>query len=394
MMCSSSGFSSEVLTHTLSSEYQGTDQQVKVILPDAYDAANQYRVLYVLSVEAGFNTAFGDALAIVEATNIHNTQNAILVQIGYEKAPWFGDHATDLSTRQESYFLHTVIPFIESTYSTFGTKEGRLLVGFSKSGWGAISLIFRNPEVFGYAAAWDSPMMLNTFAFNMEEIFGTQERLDAYRPDLLAVSHKAPFVARNRLVFSGESYFGNFDDTNPSGLSHTRDFHELLESQGIQHEFYNGLQSSHSWNSKWLAPVLDALFWLTHDADGDQLPDTWESQHGSSEILLDPKVDMDNDGQTNLEEYLQNTDPNTTSSYWPPSTLTPPDPESGSTGWILSWESRLNRIYKVFTTGSLTTGWQESPVHQIAGTGGLLTYNLPSDQDGPLFTRVSVEVDN
>ena len=32
--------------------------------------------------------------------------------------------------------MKTVVPLIEEHYSTLGTAEGRLLFGFSKSGWG------------------------------------------------------------------------------------------------------------------------------------------------------------------------------------------------------------------------------------------------------------------
>ena len=35
------------------------------------------------------------------------------------------------------------------------------MLGFSKSGWGACTLLLRNKELFGYAAAWDVPFMLN-----------------------------------------------------------------------------------------------------------------------------------------------------------------------------------------------------------------------------------------
>ena len=48
--------------------------------------------------------------------------------------------------------MKTVVPLIEEHYSALGTAEGRLLFGFSKSGWGALTLILRNPDFFGYAA--------------------------------------------------------------------------------------------------------------------------------------------------------------------------------------------------------------------------------------------------
>ncbi len=40
------------------------------------------------------------------------------------------------------------------------------------------------------------------------------------------------------------------------------------------------------------------------DTDGDGMPDTWESAHGTNPALADNNGDLDADGYTNLEEYL------------------------------------------------------------------------------------------
>ena len=48
---------------------------------------------------------------------------------------------------------------IEQHYPARADRDGRLLVGFSKSGWGAYSLLLRHPDRFGKAAAWDAPLM-------------------------------------------------------------------------------------------------------------------------------------------------------------------------------------------------------------------------------------------
>jgi hypothetical protein len=47
------------------------------------------------------------------------------------------------------------------------------------------------------------------------------------------------------------------------------------------------------------------------DSDGDGMPDSWERRHGlNPHDASDGAADKDNDGYTNLEEYLNNTDPN------------------------------------------------------------------------------------
>ena len=96
--------------------------------------------------------------------------------------PWYADHPSDPEVRQESYFLKVVVPFVEQRVPGPADRDGRLLVGFSKSGWGAYSLLLRHPDHFGKAAAWDAPLMEQRPArFGMGPIFGTQENFEQYR---------------------------------------------------------------------------------------------------------------------------------------------------------------------------------------------------------------------
>jgi pectate lyase len=46
------------------------------------------------------------------------------------------------------------------------------------------------------------------------------------------------------------------------------------------------------------------------DTDGDGMPDAWENGHGlDPDDVADGSNDQDNDGYTNVEEYLNGTDP-------------------------------------------------------------------------------------
>src|SRR5437773_1672793 len=80
--------------------------------------------------------------------------------------------------RQETYFVKVVVPFVEKQYPAQAEPGGRLLVGFSKSGWGAYSLLLRHPDVFGKAAAWDAPLTMTRPQYGMADIVGTPEQFE------------------------------------------------------------------------------------------------------------------------------------------------------------------------------------------------------------------------
>jgi len=182
--------------------------------------------------------------------------------MGFEKEPWYGDHISNPKTRQASYLKEFIIPFIEKHYSTEDAPEGRLLLGFSKSGWGAFSLILTYPEFFGYAASWDAPMFFDRFHYSMEHVYGTLEQLNAFRPDLLVSKQKKHFLKKARLVLMGEMDWGKSIPA-PNGGSHTVEMHKLLEKEGVKYIFNNTLKVPHRWNKQWMAPTLEALIGLT-----------------------------------------------------------------------------------------------------------------------------------
>lgn len=252
----------DIIRFSFETEYQNGRQEIRVLLPDGYTQDGRYRVLYVLPVEPEFEERFGYGLGTFREMNAHNLHDLILVQMGFEKEPWFGDHAADPKVRQASYIREFVVPFVERTYSTLETPEGRLLLGFSKSGWGAFSLILTAPEFFGYAAFWDAPLLFQRFHYGMEEVYGTQAQLDRYRPDLLIPEQRKHFRRKPRLGLAGENAWGRAKPA-PGGGSHTVEAHQFLLSHDIPHTYDDTLAAPHTWNPKWMEPTLRALIALT-----------------------------------------------------------------------------------------------------------------------------------
>lgn len=244
--------------YVLESPYQNEPSEIRVLVPDSYDPKKKYPVVYILPVGAAKEAGQGSALIIFTMADLQNRYDVILAEPTYEITPWFGDHPTDAKIRQESYLRDFVVPFVEKNYSTLRTPEGRMLFGFSKSGWGAFALIFRNPDFFGYAASWDAPYFFADFRYGMEAVFGNTEYLKKYRPDLLVVQQKARFQSKTRLIMGGEDKWGKAIPT-PSGGSHTGEMHELMDREGVRHTYRPDLKTLHTWSAEWVVPLFEEL---------------------------------------------------------------------------------------------------------------------------------------
>ena len=239
-----------VSVHVVRSEYQAGETRISVLSPNGGDGPRPYRTLYVLPVEAGDGRQWGNPLEEVEKHGLHNKHGLVCVFPTFSHLPWYADHPHDPTIRQESYFIEVVIPLIENNYPVMAQPEGRLLVGFSKSGWGAYSLLLRHPDLFGRAAAWDAPLTEERpLRYGMGPIFGTGENFERYRILTLLEEQALNFQGAPRLVLTG---YDNF-------RSHHLAAHRRMDELGISHVWRDGPKRKHHWNSGWLAEAVDLL---------------------------------------------------------------------------------------------------------------------------------------
>ncbi len=243
--------------------------RVEVLLPDHWDPQRVHRVLYVLPVQPGIGGQWGDGLQLLRQLGSHNRHDLICVSPAFDSWPYYGSHATDPEIRHEDYILKVLVPLIESRYSVCGTARGRLLLGFSKSGWGSILLILRNPDFFGYACSWDAPLMMSEKNFGLYETashFGTKDQMSLYVPRTWARRNAEFFRHETRLGVLGHNFFGTrwFHD-----FPHTSGFHRVLRKLEIRHHYDNRIKVPHTWNHGWMEPAMRVLMNL---ADADSLP--------------------------------------------------------------------------------------------------------------------------
>lgn len=237
------------VVHTVQSEFQSGPTKIYVRAPDRVPPGARLSVLYLLPVEAKDEQRWGDPLAETAKLDLANKLNVIIVYPTFSHLPWYCDHPTDPGIRQESYFLKVVVPFIERAYPARAGRDARLLLGFSKSGWGAWSLLLRSPDTFGKAVAWDSPMMMEKGLYGMAAIAGTPENFERHRIPNLLREHGKSLGSEPRLLLMG---YDNF-------RTPTQQAHALLDELKIPHAYRDGPQRKHHWNTGW---VEEAAHWL------------------------------------------------------------------------------------------------------------------------------------
>jgi len=123
------------------------------------------------------------------------------------------------------------------------------------------------------------------------------------------------------------------------------------------------------------------------DDDNDGMPDTWELQYGTSSTGLSASADDDNDGFTTFQEYISDTDPTTSSSFFVISEVI------FTNGCSVYFESSDQRTYGLERMDNLFTGdWNcVEGMTNISGIGGemsLMDTNAPPHR----YYRVGVKL--
>jgi hypothetical protein len=237
---------------------------VRVLVPDHPVTGVEHSFLYALPVEGGLDqSTWGDGLEQLQQLGVDDRYNATIIEPIFPIAPWYADNATDPTINYET-FMSTLLPaWVDSNFATSGTEEN-LLIGFSKSGYGALDLLLKHPDVFDAAAAWDFPADMTDYTdYGADQNYGTEANFqDNYELSGNFIdTWKAPFTTENRIWISGYNVFrGDISD-----------FDALLTSHGVLHTLFPQAPSDHSWFGGWLSSAVAGLYGLV-DEDGGSDP--------------------------------------------------------------------------------------------------------------------------
>jgi len=247
----------DIISHRIVSPFQSDSTTIRVLLPERIVAGEAYPVLYILPVKEKDNRHNGDGLLEIKRYDYHNKFNLICVAPQFTTLPWYADHETNLQRQDESHFLKTVIPFIDKTYPTIKSKKGRLLIGFSKSGWGAFSLLLRHPDKFYKAVGWDIGIRMDTGPLTeevrskgIEGIFGSVANFEKYRISTLLKKQGKSLGESARL------FYYNTEGKRASGGA---EIHRLMVDLKIPHRYLFEPKRRHRWDSGWIPEAMRFL---------------------------------------------------------------------------------------------------------------------------------------
>lgn len=243
-----------VKSFLVTSEFQGPlPTIVRVLEPTSPVSDIPRRLLYVLPVDAGvtsLSSTSSDGLEELRLLDVPNRLNLTLIAPSFHIEPWYGDHDSDPNRRLESFIINDLVPFGDS-FASPGTIPERWALGFSKSGFGALTIILRHPNVFSAAAAWDAPTEFTDISrFEMAGNFGTNANFDRYEIPRLLATHSDPFQALNRLWISGDQ---------SAWHEHMFQLRDRLAQRNILHTWVTGVPRVHSWNSGWLEGAVEDM---------------------------------------------------------------------------------------------------------------------------------------
>jgi len=244
-----------VATYQVTSANNGpSPQPLRVLAPTNPAPGVPHNFLFVLPVEAGLGSVFGDGLETLRALDAQDQYNLTIIEPSFGIDPWYADNPTDPNVQYETFMTEELVPWAEQNLAVTGNEQN-WLIGFSKSGIGGQDLILKHPGIFALAASWDFPADMSAydeFGADSAAAYGTDANFQAnYRLTASFVdAHKGPFLSSNRIWIGGYSLYG----------TDISDYDSLLTSEGIPHTTRTPQQAAHRWDSGWVPQALAALY--------------------------------------------------------------------------------------------------------------------------------------
>ncbi len=243
---------------TLQSAALGQDLKFAVQFPPSYDKdpKRKYPVLYFLHGMFGNEGEFerrGVAAAIDRLRESGKIGEMIIVAPNGKNSFYLNAKNGE---KYEDAIIKDLIPHIEKTYRTIGTRDARAIQGISMGGFGALVLAFKHPEMFSSVTAHCAAVIAelpnasgtdrrSQFITGLVgNIFGNPPDNDyfhANNPMDLAETNAATIKKSGLKIYFDVGDQDRYGFTQPN-----KDFDARLTKAGVDHEFHV-FPGNHGW---------------------------------------------------------------------------------------------------------------------------------------------------
>ena len=229
--------------HTFGSEARGGPVSFHIYVPPDYAAHpdRRFPVVYWLHGSGGGVSGIPQLAAeLDQAIRDRKAPPFLVVFVNGLSMGMYVDWSNGKAP-METIIVHELRPYIDSSWRTLATREGRLLDGFSMGGYGAARFGLRYPELFRTVSMMGAgplqeflttaPRASKAQAEELlREVYGgSQAGFQAVSPRRYARENAARLAGRSRLRL----VIGDRDET----FGNNQDFHAYLEGLGIPHDW-------------------------------------------------------------------------------------------------------------------------------------------------------------
>jgi S-formylglutathione hydrolase len=272
-----------VVTEKFQSDALGVEKDVRVYLPAGYDPAGTKRwpVLYYLHglggdetnwIEMGKLDGAADELGLGAIVVMPDGDNNFYVDsaksVDYDACMKDGTglfiakqprrKTCAKTSKYETYITRDLVGWVDRTYKTIATREGRGIAGLSMGGYGALILSMRHPDMFAAAASHsgvDALLYSGPFPYEqgkatlLDDVkqwgagfgtFGAWIR-GLYGADLATWRAHDPAALVEKLAPSTLKLYLDCGTEDEFALHNGMQYlHDLLLARKIDHEYYIG----------------------------------------------------------------------------------------------------------------------------------------------------------
>lgn len=223
-----------------------------VVVPDNASATRRMPTVYLLHGYGGdYTNWFSNQPRIGELADLYGM---IIVTPGAGNT-WYFDAPGRPDQQVETFFISTLVPWVDANYPTLNDRKKRAIAGLSMGGHGSLYLAGRHPDVFGAAGSISGGVDFRPFPqkWEIKNILGPKAQNEQVWNSHVVATMVPQLKEANLalIVDCGAEDF--FADVNES-------LHRDLLQAGVPHDYYSR-PGRHSW-SYWNNAVLYHLLYF------------------------------------------------------------------------------------------------------------------------------------